>query len=186
MFVPVRGWCFSSTVLPCGRRAGCYEDERHLLEALPTAMQSALAVDLNFSIVSEVALFKASAFTVSSGTPRALGRVCDCAAVGRGRWRHAAGCTRDEPDGGLSSAQGVTFRCRLTWWVQEKELLCLLRRSSGVTGLCSLCARPVLPCGPVPSDRDRAWPVSCARAVGCSCLEGPRLGKNANKETFNF
>lgn len=43
---------------------GCvylYKDESDLLEALPAAMQSALAVDMNFSILSNIDLFKASA-----------------------------------------------------------------------------------------------------------------------------
>lgn len=43
---------------------GCvhlYQDESDLLEALPAAMQSALAVDMNFSVLSNIDLFKASA-----------------------------------------------------------------------------------------------------------------------------
>ena len=43
---------------------GCvylYEDESDLLETLPTTMQLALTVDVNFSIISKVDLFKASA-----------------------------------------------------------------------------------------------------------------------------
>lgn len=38
-----------------------YEDESDLLEGLPGAMRSALAMDMNFSILSNVDLFKASA-----------------------------------------------------------------------------------------------------------------------------
>lgn len=38
-----------------------YQDESDLLEALPAAMQSALAMDMNFSILSNIDLFKASA-----------------------------------------------------------------------------------------------------------------------------
>ncbi|KAB1256424.1 Cyclic nucleotide-gated cation channel beta-3 [Camelus dromedarius] len=44
-------------------------DESDLLETLPTTMQLALTVDVNFSIISKVDLFKASAFPVHRRTP---------------------------------------------------------------------------------------------------------------------
>lgn len=38
-------------------------DESELLEQMPTKMQLAIAIDVNFAIVNKVDLFKASTFT---------------------------------------------------------------------------------------------------------------------------
>lgn len=46
-----------------------HEDESALLGALPATMRLALAVDVNFGIISKVDLFKASALTVTRMTP---------------------------------------------------------------------------------------------------------------------
>lgn len=45
------------------------EDESALLGALPTTMRLALAVDVDFGIISKVDLFKASAPTATGTTP---------------------------------------------------------------------------------------------------------------------
>ncbi|NWW07178.1 CNGB3 protein, partial [Oreocharis arfaki] len=51
-------------------------DESELLEQMPTKMQLAVAIDVNFAIVNKVDLFKASSFTGECGIPyRNLG--CD-------------------------------------------------------------------------------------------------------------
>lgn len=39
-------------------------DESELLEQMPSKMQLAIAIDVNFAIVNKVDLFKASSFTI--------------------------------------------------------------------------------------------------------------------------
>lgn len=164
-----------------GGRAGCSEDERRLLEALPAAMQSALAADLNFSVISGVDLFQASASAACARAPRpgsrAVRRVRAGFALGPGE-RSARGLARSRP-AGAPSAEDVVVRA-VSLAGQEEGSFRRLGRPSSIPAPLPVTAASRCPLRPGAGDRRmQARPAPCPVLVlGGAAAEGdPDLGK---------